>query len=82
MNEQELIIKMEQIKKKRLLSRVMILAAVAVVIIVNYITKIDFKYLCVGYIIFCILIIILIGFPTQKKLNEYETQLKNLEEQL
>lgn len=81
MNEQELIIKMEQIKKKRLLSRVAILTAMAVVIVLNYFAKINLKYLCAGYIIFCALIIILIGFPTQKKLNEYKTQLKNLEEQ-
>lgn len=80
MDEQALMIKINKVKKERLLSRVVILAGLAVIAVLNLAAGIELKYLGIGYIVFCAAIMGLIGFPTQKKLGVYEAQQKNMEE--
>lgn len=80
MKEQELIIEISKVKKERFLSRVAILAALVVIVALNLVVGIELKYLGIGYFVFCTAIMVLIGFPTQKKLGVYEAQLKRLEE--
>ena len=79
MNEQELIRMIGKVKKERLLSRVAILVTLAVIAVLNLMFGIELRFLGIGYFVFCVAIVVLIGFPTQKKLAVYEAQLKNME---
>lgn len=78
MNEEEIIFQIRKVKKLRLLSRVLIIAFLAVVALL-YNVGVDTMIICIGFIVACVVTMLGIGFPTQKKLNQYETQLKELE---
>jgi len=79
MNEQELIQNIQKVKKLRLLSRVLIIAALALLAVL-YAVGVELKILCIAFVVFCAAIVFAIGFPTQRKLSIYEEQLKKLED--
>lgn len=80
MSEQELLIKISKVKKERFLSRVAIIVALIVAAILYYM-GIHIIHIGVGYIILCVLIMLFVGLPTQKKLSEYQKELKKMEEE-
>ena len=79
MNEEEIMFQIGKVKKLRLLSRILIIAFLAVAAFL-YNAGVDTKIICIGFIVACVATMLGIGFPTQKKLNQYEIQLKELED--
>ena len=79
MKEEENMFQIGKIKKIRFLSRILIIAFLTVAAILYY-EGVDTKIICSGFIGACVVIMLGIGFPTQKKLNQYELKLMELED--